>query len=424
MLPDVFRPILQPRAAAMYRELGCESVRAPPLQSKGVENGKSAMSFLVPGGPGVQAQNAATYSLIIKQLNAQDVQLLPSLAAKLVPRYLGAQGSLLARFIGWVRYAAPGLAQFDAVVMENVARPPRGGGSADGSGNAPWKPFDMKGIRLYPHELRFAQTFGERGLSVAAAHAAAHGRALKADLAFLTAHQLVDYSFLVNVFPSGAPPRPCAQMARAADFSASPLAAATAIAEGASLLPVFYALENASVRSGAKGGAAGEGVGEGEAAGGLCGSAVVRLALIDYLREWRLTEQMEHLQKSVTRDLVAGEVKHAVVPVLPFAERLDKFFRESLLRPAPRPASPTPAALVAELRASGDALARHACVLPAQLQRLGLAVKLRRVGAGLPARLQLVSDGLRSVGASLFERTPTWLRPWVRAQTKGEFGFA
>ena len=85
MLPDVFRPILQPRAAAMYHELGCESVRAPPLQSKGVENGKSAMSFLVPGGPGVQAQNAATYSLIIKQLNAQDVQLLPSLAAKLVP---------------------------------------------------------------------------------------------------------------------------------------------------------------------------------------------------------------------------------------------------------------------------------------------------------------------------------------------------
>ena len=71
MLPDVFRPILQPRAAAMYHELGCESVRAPPLQSKGVENGKSAMSFLVPGGPGVQAQNAATYSLIIKQLNAR-----------------------------------------------------------------------------------------------------------------------------------------------------------------------------------------------------------------------------------------------------------------------------------------------------------------------------------------------------------------
>ena len=34
----------------------------------------------------------------------------------------------------------------------------------------------------------------------------------------------------------------------------------------------------------------------------------MRLALIDYLREWGRTEQLEHLQKSVTRDLLALEV--------------------------------------------------------------------------------------------------------------------
>ena len=153
MLAEEFRPILQPRAAELYNELGCEvqPFRAPPLQPKGVDDGKSAMSFLVPGGPGVQAHDASTYSIIIKQLNAQDMQLLPSLVPQLVPRYLQPEGSLLARFLGWLRYPAHGGAQFDAVVMENVARPPPGAASS------PWKPYDMKGIRLYPHELRFGQ---------------------------------------------------------------------------------------------------------------------------------------------------------------------------------------------------------------------------------------------------------------------------
>ena len=49
------------------------------------------------------------------------------------------------------------------------------------------------------------------------------------------------------------------------------------------------------------------------------GPRQVRLALIDYLREWGPAEQIEHLQKSVTRDLLAFEVKHAVVPVQVFA---------------------------------------------------------------------------------------------------------
>ena len=96
MLAEEFRPILQPRAAALYSELGCEEQPVPPLQPKGVDNGKSAMNFLVPGGAGVQPQDAASYSIIIKQLNAQDVQLLPSLVPQLVPRYLQAEGSLLA----------------------------------------------------------------------------------------------------------------------------------------------------------------------------------------------------------------------------------------------------------------------------------------------------------------------------------------
>ena len=103
---------------------------------------------------------------------------------------------------------APGRFQFDAIVMENVARPPPGLGL--GAASSPWKPFDMKGIRLYPHEMRFGRVFGKHGLHVAAAHAESHSVALRGDLALLTARKLVDYSFLVNVFPSGAPPRPCA----------------------------------------------------------------------------------------------------------------------------------------------------------------------------------------------------------------------
>lgn len=265
MLAEDFRPILQPRAAELYNELGCEAQPVPPLQPKGVDDGKSAMSFLVPGGAGVQPHDAGTYSIIIKQLNAQDMQLLPSLVPQLVPRYLQAEGSLLARFLGWLRDPpAPGRFQFDAIVMENVARPPPGAASS------PWKPFDMKGIRLYPHEMRFGQEFGKHGLHVAAMHAEAHSVALRGDLALLTARKLVDYSFLVNVFPSGAPPRPCAQMQHAADFAPT---TPRHMPPASRLLPVYFPLDNASLpRPGEDGGEA----------RGLCGSAVVRLSPIDW----------------------------------------------------------------------------------------------------------------------------------------------
>ena len=38
MLAEEFRPILQPRAAALYSELGCEEQPVPPLQPKGVHH--------------------------------------------------------------------------------------------------------------------------------------------------------------------------------------------------------------------------------------------------------------------------------------------------------------------------------------------------------------------------------------------------
>ena len=211
----------------------------------------------------------------------------------------------------------------------------------------------------------------------------------------------------------------------------------------------------------------------------------MRLALIDYLREWRRAEQMEHLQKIVTRDLLAFEVKHAVVPVQvlacihahthadthththahtgahtctrvylvpvqPFAKRLDKFFHEGLLRAAPRPAPPTTASLAEELRIAGAALLCHARSLPTELpaRLLSLGSELKRLGldlesiesgmlrAGLPARLwrmrvglerrlSLTLDGLRTVSAQLLAVgevvAPTWLRLWARARTKGAY---
>ena len=191
----------------------------------------------------------------------------------------------------------------------------------------------------------------------------------------------------------------------------------------------------------------------------------MRLALIDYLREWGPAEQIEHLQKSVTRDLLAFEVKHAVVPVQvfacthththahirthahmhahegthahtctrmncvpvqPFAKRLDKFFHDGLLRAAPRPAPPTPASLAEELRSAGAALLCHARSLPTELParllrlgselkrlgldlesiesgmlRAGLPARLWRIRVGLERRLSLTLDGLRTVSARL-----------------------
>ena len=204
----------------------------------------------------------------------------------------------------------------------------------------------------------------------------------------------------------------------------------------------------------------------------------MRLALIDYLREWGPAEQIEHLQKSVTRDLLAFEVKHAVVPVQvfacthtrthahirthahmhahegthahtctrmhrvpvqPFAKRLDKFFHDGLLRAAPRPAPPTPASLAEELRSAGGALLCHARSLPAELParllrlgselkrlgldlesiesgmlRAGLPARLWRMRVGLERRLSLTLDGLRTVSAQLLAVGEVVAPTWLR----------
>ena len=83
-------------------------------------------------------------------------------------RYASPGGSLLARYVAWVRVPDPssrGGAPFEGMLMENVARPPPG--VARGT-RLPFAPFDMKGIRLYDHERRFEATFGRRGLKALA----------------------------------------------------------------------------------------------------------------------------------------------------------------------------------------------------------------------------------------------------------------
>ena len=334
------------------------------------------MSFLVPGGPGVRLGDPATYSMIMKQLNQNEIQMLPALMNTLVPRYLEPEGSMLARFLGWVRYPAEGIAKFDGIIMENLARPPPGGNASAPSGSSagggsPWKPFDMKGIRMYKHEARFLDAFGARGLAVSAAHADAYGTALRHDLDFLTSNDLVDYSFLMHVFPSGAAPRRCDAMRRDADF-----APATDPTPASRLLPAFYRLRrsagggDAAAADGSDGGDGGD-----DDDAGMCASVVVRIAIIDYLREWKLYEQMEHLRKSITRDLVRAQppgANHAVVPVSAFAERIDAFFHEALFGAAPRPEQPTVASLAREVVRSATAAFR-------QLHRVPVHI---RVGAG------------------------------------------
>ena len=122
--------------------------------------------------------------------------------------------------------------------MENVARPPPGLGASASA----WAPFDIKGIRLYPHESRYSREFSG-GLHVPAHLYGALESNLARDIALLTRRGptpltppptpphpfppypphcpplpppptppnqrrgLVDYSFLVSVFPAGAPRR-------------------------------------------------------------------------------------------------------------------------------------------------------------------------------------------------------------------------
>ena len=89
-------------------------------------------------------------------------------------RYASPGGSLLARYVAWVRVPDPssrGGAPFEGMLMENVARPPPG--VARGT-RLPFAPFDMKGIRLYDHERRFEATFGRRGLKARASPPCLH----------------------------------------------------------------------------------------------------------------------------------------------------------------------------------------------------------------------------------------------------------
>jgi hypothetical protein len=143
----------------------------------------------------------------------------------------------------------------------------------------------------------------------------------------------------------------------------------------------------------------------------------------------------------------AAHARAYLVPVQPFAKRLDKFFHEGLLRAAPRAAPPTAASVAEELRSAGAVLLCHARSLPAELpaRLLRLVSELKRMGldlesiesgmprAWLPARLwrlcvfldwrlSLTLDGLRTVSARLLPvQTPTWLRLWARARTKATY---
>ena len=200
-----FEGLLQPRAPALARELGCGASDGVALQTTTVEDGKSAMGFLIPGGPGVHLKKSGSYSVILKQLNEQEIVLLPNLLPTLLRHYGGERGSLLVRMLSWVRYTADDGRVFDAVLMDNAARSPPGEdarpppAAADPpppphrrlAGAQPgWKPFDMKGIRLYKHERRFADAFGARGLSVGAGAFGELRRALDADLEFLASNTL------------------------------------------------------------------------------------------------------------------------------------------------------------------------------------------------------------------------------------------
>ena len=91
----------------LHREFGCEQTPAPPLQGKAVENGKSAMGFMVPGGDGVSVDDPGSFSVLLKELNAEEVASLPALLPPMLQHYGGAEGTLLARHIGWVRCTAP-----------------------------------------------------------------------------------------------------------------------------------------------------------------------------------------------------------------------------------------------------------------------------------------------------------------------------
>ena len=68
----------------------------------------------------------------------------------------------------------------------------------------------------------------------------------------------------------------------------------------------------------------------------MCMPVVVRVGGIDYLRSYKMYERMEHLHKTITRDLIAGERNHAVLPVDQFAKRFAALFSQGMAQRMPR----------------------------------------------------------------------------------------
>ena len=332
VMPSISGPQLLARRRTLWREFGCDESAPPPLRGKLVENGKSGSAFLVPGGGGVNLSDSATYSALFKQGNKQEATLLRSFYPKLVEHYANGAGSLLTPLLGWLRYVPPnGDAPFEALMLENAARCPPG----SSSGVPMWRPFDMKGIRLYPHERRFAETFGARGLSVPARRAAELRRSLEADVRFLTDHGLVDFSYLISVWVAG-PARDCDEVAR--DVEAAAAAAAVAVRASrtsASLIPAMYQLADVAPPQQQQALSPPQQQQALSPPQQQCVPVVLRMALIDYLREWMLLELFEDFRKTISRDLVAGERNHAVVPVAEFGQRFVSYFGEQLIRPLP-----------------------------------------------------------------------------------------
>ena len=250
--------------------------------------------------------------------------------------------------------------------MENGARPPPGTGAQSA---AWWKPFDVKGIRLYAHERRYEAAFGAGGLRIGGARHEAMRAALTADVAMLREWALVDYSFLISVFPlPGARPEPCERLGRRSDYHTRRRRQRGGESGGAgTLLAAMYQLPNA------QGGPGGMNAVEAAATAGvplagasargmpLCVAVVAKLGVIDYLREFRMGEAFEHVQKSLRRDLFAGERNHAVVPVRQFGERFSAFFSGALFTPIAPPERPAAAAAATRLARRVVAVLGTAC---------------------------------------------------------------
>ena len=205
-----------------------------------------------------------------------------------------------------------------------------------------WRPFDMKGLRLYKHEKRYASSFGAGGLRIGDARHSAVKRALSADVALLKGAGLVDFSYLVSVFRTNAPPRPCEHLwldpayhSHVAAASARGLLAASYIVPEAEAHAEGGEAEEAEAAEAAEAASAtAEAAPPVSRGADMCMPVMVRVSLIDYLRAWRMTERMEHLHKTITRDLLAGQRNHAVVPTEQYAHTFVTFF-DDLFTPLP-----------------------------------------------------------------------------------------